>query len=69
MKQLRELKFEELTVKQKLGLVNTVVLSADYSDETEEYAVKKIRDHAVGAVWIQWSPFKKDAGYREKFGI
>ena len=50
MKQLRELKFEELTVKQKLGLVNTVVLSADYIDETEEYAVKKICDHAVGAV-------------------
>ena len=54
MKELKELKFEELTTKQKLGLIHTPLL-CPYNENTLDYVVGLIKDHALGSVWIQWS--------------
>jgi beta-glucosidase-like glycosyl hydrolase len=55
MKPLKELKFEELSVKQKLGLIHTPRMSDDFPEATIEYICNQIRNHALGAVWIQFS--------------
>ena len=55
MKPLRELKFEELTVKQKLGLIHTPRMSDDFPKEAIDYICNQIRSHSLGAVWIQFS--------------
>ena len=55
MKQLKELRFEELTTEQKLGMVHTVYIRGDYSDGNKEYIYNLIRDHKLGAIWVQFS--------------
>ena len=50
---MKELKLEELTVRQKLGMTMTALMS-DTSPENEEYILEMIRNHSLGAVWINW---------------
>ena len=54
MKEIKELKFEELTLKQKLGLVHAAAASDGTPKEEIECLRELIREHAIGAVWIQW---------------
>lgn len=53
MKQVKELKFEELTIKQKLGMVSIATINTRQNPEYEEFVLQQIRDHALGAVWVQ----------------
>lgn len=54
MKEIKELKFEELTVRQKLGMVFTPLLNrVNPSQEDEDLIFQLIRERALGAVWIQ----------------
>lgn len=55
MKQLKELKFEELTLEQKLGMVHTAMLHGNFDDEAMEYIYDMVRNHALGSVWIQFT--------------
>lgn len=52
---MKELKIEELSVKQKLGMVMTALVShyQEYDFEAElEYTLELIRNHSLGAVWV-----------------
>jgi len=60
MKEIKELKFEELTTKQKLGIVHTPLIHRAIVDGGIEYILEKIREHAIGIVWVQWSDEPKD---------
>ncbi len=51
MKEITELKFEELTLEQKLGLTINMVLHG--RDVDDEYVFDQIKKRAVGSVWIQ----------------
>ena len=51
MKEITELKFEELTLEQKLGLTINMVLHG--RDVDDEYVFEQIKKRAVGSVWIQ----------------
>ncbi len=51
MKELKELKFEELTTEQKLGLTLNFVLHSPAEDT--EFVYELIKKRAVGSVWIQ----------------
>ena len=54
MKELRELKFEELTLEQKLGLTMTMNLHGPWRTEEEnEFVYNLIRRRALGCVWVQ----------------
>lgn len=54
--EIKELKFEELTTEQKLGLVMTGRLYNRWNPEkTEadiEYALNMIKEHKLGAIWV-----------------
>ncbi len=56
MKKIKELKFEELSLEQKLGFVAPgVIIRDDDWDRFEEhmdFIVKLIKNHALGAVWV-----------------
>jgi len=51
MKEIKELKFEELTVRQKLGM--TIVPALHEKAANDEFVFNMIKERAVGAVWIQ----------------
>lgn len=55
MKEVKELNFEELSVKQKLGMVHTALLNNNCSEEDREFVYDLIRNRALGAVWIQFT--------------
>ena len=55
MKTIKELKFEELSIEQKLGMTHTVYLRNDYSEGNKEYIYNLIRDHKLGGIWVQFS--------------
>ncbi|MBE6739322.1 MAG: hypothetical protein E7565_03280 [Ruminococcaceae bacterium] len=55
---MKELKFEELTLDQKLGLVHTIKLNGGIKEEDIEFIFDRIKARAVGAVWIQWGAWK-----------
>ena len=55
MKKLTEIKFEELTTKQKLSMVHAAYISGKSAEEEKEYIFDLIRNRALGAVWIQWN--------------
>ena len=55
MKKLSELKFEELTLDQKLGMVHAAMIKVDFTDEQKEFVFEQIRNRSLGAVWIQQS--------------
>ena len=51
MKELKELKFEELTLEQKLGLTMNMILHG--ADADDEFVFDMIKKRAVGSVWLQ----------------
>lgn len=53
MKDLKELRFEELSIEQKLGMVHAVTISDNSQQESLEFVRDRIQKHALGAVWIQ----------------
>ena len=59
MKEIRELKLSELSVKQKLGMAMCAHTyecgKLEDSDANIDFVIDMIRDHALGAVWV--SPF------------
>ena len=57
---MKELKFEELTLDQKLGLVHTIKLNGGIEESEIEFIFDRIKAHAVGAVWIQYGAWKAD---------
>ena len=59
MKEIKELKFEELSVKQKLGMVHTAVLNGNCDEENVNFILNLIKERALGSVWIQFT--QKDA--------
>ena len=56
MKEIREIKFEELTTEQKLGMVITPLFKPTMSDEIIEFTFDLIKKRALGAVWINTGP-------------
>ena len=48
---MKELKFEELTLEQKLGLTMNMVL---HGPADEDFVFEMIKKRAVGSVWIQY---------------
>ncbi len=57
---MKELKFEELTTKQKLGLVNTAMIGGKTTEEDMAFLCDLIRNRALGSVWVQWDQHWKD---------
>ena len=56
---MKELKFEELTLKQKLGMVTCGLIPCEgRTDENDEYVLNMIRNHELGCVWV--NPATKD---------
>ncbi len=53
MKEIKELKFEELSIKQKLGMVSVATINTRQNPEYEEYVFDLIRNHSLGCLWIQ----------------
>ncbi|MBQ4629587.1 MAG: hypothetical protein IJB70_01165 [Clostridia bacterium] len=51
---MKELKFEELTTRQKLGMTFTAFMNDDNrTPEEDEFVLDLIRNHSLGMVWIQ----------------
>ena len=57
---MKELKLEELTTRQKLGMTMTALMTGT-DEENVEYVLGLIRDHALGAVWINWPAAERNA--------
>ena len=58
---MQALKFEDLTIEQKLGMVSCGLISSAFgnrTDETDERALEMIRNHSLGAIWVH--PMAKD---------
>lgn len=51
---MREIKFEELTTRQKLGMVFAPCLHGEITEEESEFLYQLIRERSLGAVWIQF---------------
>lgn len=50
---MKELKLEELSIEQKLGICMTALISEGSNQKEEiEYAIQMIQNHALGAIWI-----------------
>lgn len=56
MKEIKELKFENLTTEQKIGLVIAPLLQSTMSDEIKDFVFDLIRKQALGAIWINTGP-------------
>ena len=50
---MKELKFEELSLKQKLGMALIAFIENPTPDQIE-YTLNLIRNHSLGGVWVQW---------------
>ena len=61
--EIKELKFEDLTTEQKLGMVmcghTSNRLDAEKSEADIAYALQMIREHRLGAIWVD-APFKRE---------
>lgn len=53
MKEVKPLKFEELSLKQKLGMLDAAYIATTYDNETLDYVFGLIKNRELGAVWIQ----------------
>lgn len=60
MKEIKELKFEELTLEQKIGMV---MVASVRSKESFEYALELLKKRSIGAIWIypQWDYNREEA--------
>ena len=53
MREIKELKFEELTVEQKIGMVTCCLFAgSERTKESDEFVYDLIKKRAVGCVWI-----------------
>lgn len=51
---MKELKFEELTLKQKLGMVCTPLINGGTKEERDDdFIIEKVKNRELGSVWIQ----------------
>ncbi len=51
---MKELKLEELSTKQKLGMTLTAFVNADErTPEEDDYIIEMIKNHSLGAVWVR----------------
>ncbi len=51
---MKELKLEELSVRQKIGMTYTAYINGAWrNEEQDEFILDLIRNHSLGAVWIQ----------------
>lgn len=53
MKEIKALKIEELTLEQKIGMLDAAYIARHYDPEELEYVFDLIRNRSLGAVWIQ----------------
>ena len=53
MKKISDIKFEEMSVRQKLSFANAVTYPKECSPENEKYIFDQIKNRAMGAIWIQ----------------
>lgn len=51
---MRELKLEELSTRQKLGFVTIATIFREAGPEQLDYVIELIKEHAVGAVWVNY---------------
>ena len=51
MKEIKELKFEDLTVEQKLGM-SCAIFCADWKPEDVDYVETLIKNRSLGAIWV-----------------
>ena len=62
MKEIRELKLSELSVKQKLGMAMCARTyecgTREAGDANIDFVINMIRDHALGAVWV--GPYRRE---------
>lgn len=53
MKELKELKFEELTIEQKIGMVTCCLFPThNRTVESDEFIFNLIKNHALGCLWV-----------------
>ena len=53
MKEIKELKFEELTTEQKIGMVTCCLFaSSERTEEADEFVYDLIRKRSIGCVWV-----------------
>ena len=65
MKKITELKFHELTVEQKIGMVTCCLISScNRTPESDEFALNLIKNRALGCLWV--SPTEANFEYLEK---
>ena len=68
MKEIKEIKFEEMTERQKLGFIHTPLLHLNcVTDEALEFVLGQIRARSLGAVWIQWFDDPESAALAKKY--
>jgi beta-glucosidase-like glycosyl hydrolase len=53
VKEMKELKLKELSLKQKLGMVSIATINTRQNPDYEEYVFNLIKERALGAVWVQ----------------
>ena len=51
MKPIKELKFEDLSLEQKFGM-STILYIWSANPEQVDYLEQRIRDHALGGLWV-----------------
>ena len=57
---MKEIKFEEMTLRQKLSFVHNATLNKDCKQADEDYVIELVKQRAIGSVWVQWSVLKPD---------
>ena len=50
---MQELKFEDLSVKQKIGMVTCGIFAPGRNREHDHSVYELIKNHALGCVWVQ----------------
>lgn len=50
---MKELKFEDLSVEQKLGMLSVATINTRQNPEYEKFVFDQIRNHALGCVWVK----------------
>jgi hypothetical protein len=52
---MKEIKFEEMSLSQKLSFVHNATLNVWCTQEDEDYVIELVKTRAIGSVWVQWS--------------
>ena len=54
MKKLTMLNINDMSIDQKLGMLDAAYLSQSMTSEQKDYIFELIRRRELGAVWVQW---------------